>query len=143
MMSTLSKYSNSFMTLLMLAIFTSMVIVASRYPAGARFMPFVLGFPAIALCLLQLFLDARERHAAKHAESKSEVEKAARITAHQPKTRSRTAGDPRTRLRRSRHPLYQLAETPARPILSAPPERHQHSWIGLANCLLRETMQNS
>jgi|SRR6476620_10932423 len=76
MMSTLSKYSNSFMTLLMLAIFTSMVIVASRYPAGARFMPFVLGFPAIALCLLQLFLDARERHAAKHAESKSEVEKA-------------------------------------------------------------------
>jgi hypothetical protein len=61
MMSSISKYSNSFMTLLMLVIFTGMVIIASRYPAGARFMPFVLGFPAIALCLLQLFLDARER----------------------------------------------------------------------------------
>src|SRR3954468_15638306 len=64
MMSSISKYSNSFMTLLMLVIFTGMVIIASRYPAGARFMPFVLGFPAIALCLLQLFLDARERHRA-------------------------------------------------------------------------------
>jgi hypothetical protein len=61
MMSTLTRYSNSFMTVLMLVIFTGMVIIASRYPAGARFMPFVLGFPAIALCLLQLFLDARER----------------------------------------------------------------------------------
>jgi hypothetical protein len=61
MMSSISKYSNSFMTLFMLVIFTGMVIIASRYPAGARFMPFVLGFPAIALCLLQLFLDARER----------------------------------------------------------------------------------
>ena len=76
MMSTLSRYSNSFMTLLMLAIFASMLIVASRYPAGARFMPFVLGFPALALCFLQLFLDARERHAAKQAAGKSEVEKA-------------------------------------------------------------------
>jgi hypothetical protein len=73
MMSTLSRYSNSFMTVLMLLIFTGMVIVASRYPAGARFMPFVLGFPAIGLCLLQLFLDARERHLAK-ASTKSDVE---------------------------------------------------------------------
>jgi hypothetical protein len=60
-MNTLSRYSNSFMTLFMLLVFTGMVLVASRYPAGARFMPFVIGFPAIALCLLQLFLDARER----------------------------------------------------------------------------------
>lgn len=74
MMSTLSRYSNSFMTALMLLIFGSMVYVASGYPAGARFMPFVLGFPAIALCLLQLFLDARERHAAKQAAGKSDVE---------------------------------------------------------------------
>jgi len=49
------------MTLLMLVVFTAMVLVASRYPAGARFMPFVIGFPAIALCLLQLLLDARDR----------------------------------------------------------------------------------
>jgi hypothetical protein len=64
-MNALSKYSNSFMTLLMLVVFTGMVLIASRYPAGARFMPFVIGFPAIALCLLQLFLDARERRLAR------------------------------------------------------------------------------
>ncbi len=61
MMSSISKYQNSFMTVLMLVIFITFVSIATRYPAGARFMPFVLGFPAIALCLLQLFLDARDR----------------------------------------------------------------------------------
>lgn len=51
------------MTLLMLAIFTVMVAVASTYPPGARFMPFTVGIPAIALCLLQLALDlCRRRH---------------------------------------------------------------------------------
>jgi hypothetical protein len=53
MMSTLSKYSNSFLTVLMLVIFSGMLIIASGYPAGARFMPYVLGFPAVALCLLR------------------------------------------------------------------------------------------
>lgn len=48
------------MTGVMLIIFTVMVVIASGYPAGARFMPFVVGFPAIALCLLQLVLDLRE-----------------------------------------------------------------------------------
>ena len=48
------------MTLLMLTIFTVMVAISSQYPAGARFMTFVVGFPAIALCLLQLVLDLRE-----------------------------------------------------------------------------------
>ncbi len=76
MMSFLSKYSNSAMTLLMLLIFVTMVAVASRYPAGARFMPFVLGFPAIALCLLQLFLDARERRMTAKTAGLSEIEKA-------------------------------------------------------------------
>jgi hypothetical protein len=76
MMSSITKYSNSFMTLFMLVIFTGMVIIASRYPAGARFMPFVLGFPAIALCLLQLFLDARDRRAMTRTAGLSEVEKA-------------------------------------------------------------------
>ena len=53
------------MTLLMLAIFTTMVGVASTYPPGARFMPFTIGIPAIALCLLQLALDLyRRRHPA-------------------------------------------------------------------------------
>jgi hypothetical protein len=48
------------MTVLMLTIFTVMVAISSQYPAGARFMTFVVGFPAIALCLLQLVLDVRE-----------------------------------------------------------------------------------
>jgi Tripartite tricarboxylate transporter TctB family len=78
MMSSITKYSNSFMTLFMLVIFTGMVVIASRYPAGARFMPFVLGFPAIALCLLQLFLDARERRLtnSSNADPSSEIAKA-------------------------------------------------------------------
>jgi Tripartite tricarboxylate transporter TctB family len=67
MISSITKYSNSFMTVFMLVVFTSMVIIASRYPAGARFMPYVLGFPAIALCILQLFLDARDRRLAAAA----------------------------------------------------------------------------
>lgn len=50
------------MTLLMLAIFTVMVGVASTYPPAARFMPFTVGIPAIALCLLQLALDLYRRH---------------------------------------------------------------------------------
>jgi hypothetical protein len=51
------------MTLTMLAIFTVMVGVATTYPPAARFMPFTIGIPAIALCLLQLALDYyRQRH---------------------------------------------------------------------------------
>lgn len=56
-----SNYSHLIMTLAMLAIFTVMVGIASTYPPGARFMVFVVGFPAIALCLLQLVLDLRAR----------------------------------------------------------------------------------
>ena len=51
------------MTLTMLVIFTVMVGVASTYPAEARFMPFIVGIPAIALCLLQLALDLYRRRA--------------------------------------------------------------------------------
>ncbi|MBX9757819.1 MAG: hypothetical protein K2Y29_03510 [Beijerinckiaceae bacterium] len=47
------------MTLVMLAIFVVMVGIATTYPEGARFMPFVVGIPAILLCLLQLVLDVR------------------------------------------------------------------------------------
>lgn len=49
------------MTLAMLAIFTVMVGIASTYPPEARFMPFTVGIPAIALCLLQLALDLYRR----------------------------------------------------------------------------------
>jgi hypothetical protein len=52
------------MTLIMLAVFVVMVAIASRYPAEARFMPFVVGIPAILLCIVQLFMDARERRKA-------------------------------------------------------------------------------
>jgi hypothetical protein len=51
------------MTLAMLAIFTAMVGIAATYPADARFMPFIVGIPAIALCLLQLALDLYRRRA--------------------------------------------------------------------------------
>jgi hypothetical protein len=47
------------MTVVMLSIFVAMVGIASQYPADARFMPFIVGVPAIALCLLQLGLDFR------------------------------------------------------------------------------------
>jgi hypothetical protein len=51
------------MTILMLVIFAAMVGVASTYPPEARFMPFVVGIPAIALCLLQLAIDFYRRRA--------------------------------------------------------------------------------
>ena len=54
------NHSRFVMTVVMLFIFTGMVAVATTYPGGARFMVFVVGFPAIALCLLQLTLDWRE-----------------------------------------------------------------------------------
>lgn len=44
-------------TLVMLTLFSVMVAVSFTYPADARFMPQVIGFPAIGLCLLQLALD--------------------------------------------------------------------------------------
>jgi F0F1-type ATP synthase assembly protein I len=51
------------MTIAMFVIFTVMVGVAATYPPAARFMPFTIGIPAIALCLVQLALDFyRQRH---------------------------------------------------------------------------------
>ena len=57
----MSWLSRSAMTFVMLAIFVTLVWIASGYPPNARFMPFVVGIPAIGLCLLQLVLDARAR----------------------------------------------------------------------------------
>ncbi len=78
MKSSIMKYSNSFMTVVMLAIFVVLVGIASGYPAGARFMPFVIGIPAIILGVAQLALDARERWRREHevADTRSEIEKA-------------------------------------------------------------------
>ena len=50
---------NFVMTVVMLSVFVVMVGIAAQYPPDARFMPFVVGIPAIALCLLQLALDVR------------------------------------------------------------------------------------
>jgi hypothetical protein len=41
----------------MMAIFTSMVVIAWGYPPKSRFLPLVIGIPGIALTLLQLWLD--------------------------------------------------------------------------------------
>lgn len=52
-------------TLVMLAIFTAMVVTALGFPRNARFMPLVVGIPAIGLCLLQLLLDLRAARRAR------------------------------------------------------------------------------
>jgi hypothetical protein len=68
-----------FMTLVMLTIFVVMVGIASQFSPQARFMPFVVGIPGIALCLLQLFLDFRaSRHVKPNApaDMRNEYEKA-------------------------------------------------------------------
>jgi Tripartite tricarboxylate transporter TctB family len=49
---------STWLTAVMLLIFSTMVGIATLYPVDARFMPFVIGIPGIALCLLQLGLDA-------------------------------------------------------------------------------------
>jgi hypothetical protein len=72
----LAKYSNSVMTLVMLAVFLVLVGIASGYPPEARFMPWVVGIPPILLCLLQLVLDARERRRAAGAvHTRSDLDK--------------------------------------------------------------------
>src|SRR5690348_11500383 len=48
---------STWLTVLMLAIFTAMVAIAMDFPEGAALMPLVVGIPGIALCLLQLALD--------------------------------------------------------------------------------------
>lgn len=73
----LAKYSNSIMTAIMLAIFIAFVTTAGGYPAEARFMPWVVGLPAIAIGVLQLILDARDRRRpAEPEDERSDLEKA-------------------------------------------------------------------
>lgn len=64
------------MTWLMLTIFVVMVGIASTYPPGARFMTFVVGIPAIGLCLLQLALDLYRHRAPTDADGRSGLDKA-------------------------------------------------------------------
>lgn len=74
-MSKLSGLTQNPMTYFMIVIFGIMLYVASTYPAEARFMPFVVGFPALLLCFLQLFLDLRATDA-KTQDNRSDMEKA-------------------------------------------------------------------
>jgi hypothetical protein len=64
------------MTIAMLAIFVVMVGIATTYPGPARFMIFVVGIPAIALCLLQLGLDLYRHRAVEAAGGRSDLERA-------------------------------------------------------------------
>lgn len=56
-MRTMFNSFSTFLTLVMLVIFTTMVLISLGYPAGARFMPLVVGIPGILLCLGQLAMD--------------------------------------------------------------------------------------
>jgi hypothetical protein len=100
------------MTILMLVIFAAMVGVASTYPPEARFMPFVIGIPAIALCLLQLGIDLYRRRVPEGGDGdaalKEAEERVARISGHQVQFEmpsenalfTETAQDERERVRR-------------------------------------------
>jgi hypothetical protein len=70
-MTALSRIS---MSLVMAAIFATMLLIASSYPPGARFMVYVVGIPAIALCLLQMILDLARTPADKAEEQTSPAE---------------------------------------------------------------------
>ena len=71
------KTSSLVMTLVMLAIFAGALAIASFYPAGARFQPFVIAIPALALCVVQLILDVLQRRAVDApADTRNEFEKA-------------------------------------------------------------------
>ncbi len=48
------------MSLVMLAIFAAMVLVAAGYPPEARLLPLVIGIPGLALCLLQVANEIRD-----------------------------------------------------------------------------------
>jgi len=76
------------MTLLMLAIFTGMVGIASTYPAAAGFMPLTIGIPAIGLCMIQLAIDLRRGRASavdvgRRPQDQAE-DQVTRMTGHRP-----------------------------------------------------------
>ena len=50
------------MSLIMLAIFVTMVAVAFTYPEETRLLPLVIGIPGIVLCLVQVVVDGMSAH---------------------------------------------------------------------------------
>jgi hypothetical protein len=61
------------MSALLLVVFTTMVVIATGFPDGARFMPMIVGLPAIALCLIQLVMDWRARTTAPRSRKSAEL----------------------------------------------------------------------
>jgi hypothetical protein len=72
------KSTSFVMNFVMLAIFATLVTIASQYPPQARFMPLVVGIPAMALCVLQIVLDIRasRRKVDEVEDTRSDVQKA-------------------------------------------------------------------
>jgi hypothetical protein len=58
-------HGRTLFTWLMFSIFASMVYISIDYEWPANFLPYVMGIPGMALCLLQVVLDVREFHAVK------------------------------------------------------------------------------
>jgi hypothetical protein len=54
---------STWLTVIMLVIFASMVGISFGFPAKARFMPLVVGLPGIVFCLIQLVMDFRSQRA--------------------------------------------------------------------------------
>ena len=67
---------STWLTFVMLAIFGTMVAMATQFPADARFMPFIVGIPGIVLCLIQLGVDLLRSPAPELAESFQSAPKA-------------------------------------------------------------------
>lgn len=79
----------TWLTVLMLVLFSVMVIIATSYPPGARMMPLVVGIPGILLCVFQLVLDWLNAHHAKitehfHSAPRAGEEQSAEIVAEIP-----------------------------------------------------------
>lgn len=53
---SLNNFS-TWLTLVMLVIFSTMVAMATQYPPRAAMMPLIVGIPGIALCAIQLLID--------------------------------------------------------------------------------------
>jgi hypothetical protein len=59
----------------MLALFTTMVVIAIDYPPKAQLLPYVIGIPGIGFALLQLFLEIRNVGKEKAIDTRTDFEK--------------------------------------------------------------------
>lgn len=55
-------HGRTIFSILMFSIFAGMVLVASTYSWPANFLPYVIGFPGMALTLMQIVIDIRAFH---------------------------------------------------------------------------------